>query len=112
MNEFARWSINSQTVAVVLGFVVLGLSLWPNARRVLIMACCYAVISIALGWAGIFRQFFDIRMATAFGGHVPFLAYLIPLVEAAFYLVPIYGLFVSLPASRRIGFISFLIILP
>ena len=112
MNKFAQWSINTQSVAVILGFVVLGLSLKPNPRRVLIMALCYAAISIAFGWAGIFRQFFEIRMAIAFGGKVPVFAYISPLLEAAFYLVPIYGLFVSPAAGRRIGFISFFIILP
>jgi hypothetical protein len=113
MNPFARWSINTQALAVVLGFLVLWLSLRPNAGRLLIMASCYAVISLAFGWAGIFHQFFGIRMATAFGGTpLPVFAYLTPLLETAFFVVPIYGLFTSAPVSRRIGFISFAIILP
>lgn len=112
MNEFARWSFNSPIVATVVGFIVLGLSLRPSATRVLFMACGYAVVSIASSWAGIFRQVVDIRMAIAFGGHVSPLPYLILLLESAFYLVPIYGLFVSVPAGRRLGFISFFIILP
>ena len=77
------------------------------------MALAYAFISIAFGWPGIFRQLFEIRMAIAFrGSPVPVTAYVRPLLEAAFFVVPIYGLFVSPSSGRRIGVISFGIILP
>lgn len=102
-----------QTVAVLLGFVILWLSLRPTEARVLLMALLYAFISLAYGWPGVFRRLFEIRMAIAFGGSAgPPTVYLKPLLETAFYVVPIYGLFVSPTRGRRIGVISFGIILP
>lgn len=113
MNEFARWSMNSQSIGVFAGFVALCLSLRPNHTRVVLAACCYAVVSVAFAWPGVFRQFFEIRMAIAFGGSpVPLVVYVIPVVETAFFLVPIYGLFAPVSAGRWIGFVSFAVILP
>lgn len=115
MSKYGQWMLSMQSAAVLCGYLIILLSLRPNARRRILMAVLYSLSAIGLAVLTVFPYAFGISMANAFGpSRVSPLTYVTPCLISAFFIIPAVALFplVSTRTAKRVGFITFVVILP